>query len=249
MTYYITYLKDKLGQNYLGIRIDQSQVQPYLDELKKLIGEADFTKFTDNQKLRDGAKYHITVIGVADYAKCIQHFGMDKFINALDQRIFHFEIDDLQFQGLGTAQDGPNRCFFIVCKSDKLAAIRTRFELSELDPHITLGFDKKDVHGVRKNQILKKGPKFLKLLEIEYYKSRNWEFVKKIGNFNFDRGLDLMPVELTESILTLKCGGHYIQVIYLEDGEKFWVGTSSAIADEKPVLTDAQIEQIFNKYN
>ena len=95
MTYYITYLKDKLGQNYLGIRIDQSQVQPYLDELKKLIGEADFTKFTDNQKLRDGAKYHITVIGVADYGRCIQHFGMDKFINALDQRIFHFEIDDL----------------------------------------------------------------------------------------------------------------------------------------------------------
>lgn len=250
MTYYTTYLKDEAGENFLGLRIDESEIQTWLNQLKELIGDSDFEIFTKNQKLRDNSKYHLSIISVEDYYRCIDFWGMDNFINELDKRLFQFEIDDLQFKGIGTSTDGRNRTFYIVCKSNKISAIRTRFELPELDLFITLGFDKKDVIGVRKNQLLKKGPKFLKLLELEYYKNENWDFIKKIINYNLDKDLDLQPVEMTETSVTFKCGNHHLQVIYLEDGEKFWVGTQHSISVEKPIMTDTQIIQIFNKnYN
>ena len=179
MNYYTTYLKNDKGENFLGLRIEESEIQIWLDQLKDLIGDTDFEVFSRNQQLRDSSKYHLSIISVDDYRKCIEFWGMDNFINELDQRLFQFEIDDLQFKGLGTSSDGPNRAFYVVCKSEKISAVRNRFELPPLDLFITIGFDKKDVSGVR-NQLLKKGPKFLKLLELEYYKEQNWDFIKKI---------------------------------------------------------------------
>lgn len=247
MNYYTTYLKNEKGENFLGLRIDESEIKIWLDKLKDFIGTVDFDIFTQNQKIRDNSKYYLTIISPSDYSECIENFGMDNFLNELDKRVFQFEVDDLEFRGIGTCTDGPNRSFFVVCKSDGISAIRTRFELPEIDLHITLGFDKKDVIGVRKNQLLKKGPKFLKLLEMEYYKNENWDFIKKIGNYTLDKTLELQPVELTDTTLTLKCGSHYIQIIYLEDGEKFWIGTCRAIDIEKTQLSDTEIIQIFNK--
>jgi hypothetical protein len=79
---------------------------------------------------------------------------MDKFINSLES-IFHYEIDDLYMRGIGTATKNTNTTYFIVCNSDKLDAIRKRFNLPEHDFHITLGFNLKDVFGVRKNEVIK----------------------------------------------------------------------------------------------
>lgn len=250
MNYYTTYLKNDKGENFLGLRIEDSEIKIWLDQLKELIGESDFEVFSRNQQLRDNSKYYLSIISVDDYHKCIEFWGMDNFINNLDERLFQFEIDDLQFKGLGTNTDGPNRAFYVVCKSDKISAVRSRFELPPLDLHITIGFDKKDISGVRKDQLLKKGPKFLKLLELEYYKNKNWDFIKKIQNYSLDIDIDLEPVDITETSVKFKCGNHYLQVVYLEDGERFWVGTVSPIIDENPILNDTQITQFFNKnYN
>jgi len=66
MTFYITHLKDVLGNNYLGLDIPVSVVQPHLNELRDILGEDDYVKFTENQIKRDGGHYHITVINVMD---------------------------------------------------------------------------------------------------------------------------------------------------------------------------------------
>ena len=152
MIYYLTYLKDSIGQNYLGLKIPNDIVDPYLDELKNHLGD-DFETYTHNQQERDNGHYHITVINVADYMRLCKS-GMDEFINSLEP-IFHYEIDDLDMRGIGTVTKNTNTTYFIVCDSDKLEAIRTRFDLAQHDFHVTLGFDPKDVFGVRKNEVLK----------------------------------------------------------------------------------------------
>jgi hypothetical protein len=56
--------------------------------------------------------------------------------------------------GVGQATKETNTAYFIVCESEKLDAIRTRFGLPKHDFHITIGFNPKDVHGVPKNKVL-----------------------------------------------------------------------------------------------
>ena len=146
----IEYIKDINGQNYLAIKVELSNIQPFLDRLESELGE-DFLLYTGNQIARDGGKYHITVINVMDYGRLTKSMGMDKFVSAL-QPILEYVIDDLSMLGVGKAEAKGNTTYFVVCESDKLDAVRKRFGLPKQDFHITLGFDKKDVFGVTKDK-------------------------------------------------------------------------------------------------
>jgi hypothetical protein len=94
MIYNLTYLKDRVGQNYLGLEIPTNIVDPYLTKLKDILGEENYNIFTENQQTRDSGHHHMTVINVMDYNRLSKQIGVDKFINSLEP-IFHFEIDDL----------------------------------------------------------------------------------------------------------------------------------------------------------
>jgi hypothetical protein len=153
MKYYIEHIKDAIGQNYLGIKIDNLEVLPFLDKLRSILGKEEYDLYTGNQQARDHGVYHMTVINAMDYNRLAKSMGVDNFVKAL-QPIFDYEIDDLEMFGVGKAESKGNTTYFVVCQSDKLEAIRTRFELPKHDFHITLGFDKKDVFGVPKNKII-----------------------------------------------------------------------------------------------
>jgi hypothetical protein len=153
MVYYVSYVKDRLGNNYLGIDIPYEIIEPYLTRLEEVIGEENYQIFTKNQQTRDSGKHHMTVINVMDYNRLSKDMGVDKFINSLEL-VFDYEIDDLEMLGIGTATKDTNTAYFIVCKSDKLDAIRTRYELPKFDFHVTLGFNVKDVFGVPKNKVI-----------------------------------------------------------------------------------------------
>ena len=152
---YLTYIRDSLGQNYIGLKIEQNEVQPYLDELKGILGDEEHVLYTDLQQERDNGEYHITVINVAEYHRVAKMIGMREFVQSLEL-VLKYEIDDLDLLGLGKAESKGNTAYFIVSESDKLDAIRTRFELPKRDFHITLGFYTKDIFGVPKNILLKK---------------------------------------------------------------------------------------------
>jgi hypothetical protein len=247
MIYYITHLKDTTGvNNYLGIDIPMDTIESYLNELKEHIGELDYETFTKNQQLRDKGHYHITVINVMDYNRLMNQMGVDSFVNSLDP-ILKYDIDDLKMYGVGTAEKNGNRAYFVVCKSDKLDAIRTRFDLPKQDFHITIGFKDKDVFGVRKNEVLKKGSKFLQLLKSNFYKYNNWEFIKEIGNFDLDSRSEVVPIEITDTSMTFRCDGQYITVGYLDDGEKFWIVAKYPIDEERPRLSETEIAKTLNK--
>jgi hypothetical protein len=246
MVYYVNYLKDVLGNNYIGIDIPRQVVETYLNELKEILGEDDYNKFTEQQIKRDGGNYHITLINTIEFNRLSKQMGMDKFINSLDP-IFKYPIDDLKLLGVGRAQKNENVAFFVVCQSDKLDAVRVRFELGNQDLHITLGFNWKDVFGVRKNELFKKEGKFLQLLRSEFYKNENWNFIKKIKNFDLDSKSEIIPVKLTDTTMKFKCDGYYLDIGYGEEGEELRIYTKYAIGEELPRMPEAEIARIINK--
>ena len=246
MTFYVTHLKDILGNNYLGLDIPVSVVQPHLNELRDILGEDDYAKFTENQIKRDGGNYHITVINVADYNMLSKEMGIDRFVNSLDP-IFKYPIDDLKMLGVGRAQRNENVAFFVVCNSEKLDAVRTRFGLVDHDFHITLGFSYRDVFGVRKNELFKKEGKFIQVLRSEFYKNDNWNFIKKIKNFDLDPKAEIIPVKLTDTYLKVKCDGYYLDIGYQEDGDCLRVYTKYTIGQILPRLSETEISRILKK--
>lgn len=210
MTYYITHIKDITGSNYLGIKIDQSTIQKFLDELKDYLGD-EYDKYITNQQNRDRGSYHITVVNVMDYNKLSKESGISNFVNSLD-KVFKFPIDDLKMMGVGTAKRNENTTYFVVCKSDKLEAVRRRYELPDHDFHITLGFSHKDVFGVRKNEVMKKKSDLLKLLSTEYLKRENFQFLRNIENWDEDPNIEIIPIELKENIFKILVGENSIGI-------------------------------------
>ena len=246
MVYYITHLRDIIGNNYLGIDLPITIIQPYLNELKDILGEEDYNKFTEQQIKRDGGHYHITVINVMDYNRISKNMGIDKFVNSLDP-ILKYPIDDLKLLGVGRAQKNENTSFFIVCKSEKLEAIRKRFELSNHDFHTTLAFLYKDVFGVPKKELFKKEGKFIQLLRTEFYKNENWNFIKNISNYDLDPKAEIIPVKLTDTYLKVKCDGFYLDIGYQEEGESLRIYTNYSIDEDLPRLSETEIARIINK--
>ncbi len=153
MKHYLTFLKDSLGSNYIGVNITNDAIQPHLEKLKEILGEEDYEIFTQNQQKRDRDEYHITVINVVEFNRLSQASGLGTFVKSIEL-LFSYEIDDLEMLGVGTASKNNSTTYFVVCKSDKLDAVRTRFNLPKQDFHITIGFNPKDVFGMPKNQVI-----------------------------------------------------------------------------------------------
>lgn len=229
MTYYVDYIKDSIGNNYLGIKIPNDIVTPFLDQMKKFLSEEEYEIFTDNQKKRDKGSYHMTLISVMEFNKLNNKFGMDKFVESL-QYIFKYDIDDIKMKGVGMAEKSSNKAFFIVCESEKLNAIRDYYELPEKDLHITIGFKWKDVFDVRKNVVLKKENTFLSVLKQKYLENNNFDFIKELSNFDLDKNSQIIPVRITDTYIKVKCDGKYLDISYID------------ISNELRIITKYDIE-------
>lgn len=243
MQYFLSYIKDVAGNNYLGIKIEKGLIEPFLSELKDILG-SEYETYTNLQQQRDHGSYHITVINVMDYNK-LSKSGIDKFVNSLES-VMKYPIDDLQMLGIGTAQKNENRAYFVVCRSEKLQAIRQRYNLSEHDFHITLGFKFKDVFGIRKNEVLKKTSKFIQLLGQEYLKKENFEFLRKIVNWDENPDEEIIPISISDSFLKVKVGD-YLMDIGLTDDNRFQVFTK--YKDEKNLtrMSTSELLSIITK--
>lgn len=245
MIHYINHIKDVIGNNYLGIKFDKEVINPFLKELEEILGD-DYEEFVSYQQKRDSGSHHMTVINVIDYNKLIKEMGMDKFTNSLEN-VFRYEIDDIKMLGIGTTERNGNRAYFIVCRSEKLDALRKRYGLKEHDFHITLGFRYKDIFGVPKNEIIKKEGKFLKLLRIEFNKEDSWGFIKRIKNFNLDPKAEVIPISITKDMMKVKCDNHYMDIGWLEEQKEFWILTKYPIEEDLPRMPETEISKIINK--
>lgn len=240
MVYYLSYLKDTTGNNYLGIKIPMDTSLPFLNTLKNHLSEEEFEIYTKNQQNRDGGSHHITVINVMDYNRLSKEMGISNFVNSLE-KAFKYPIDDLKLMGLGTATKNENRAYFIVCNSDKLDDIRNIYKLPNQDFHVTLGFKWRDVFGVPKNVVLEDYSKFLELLKIEFYKKENFNFIRKIGNYKGDPESDIIPLSITDKYLKVYSDGIIMDIGILEEEKKLWIMASYKSENDPKRLPTTEI--------
>jgi len=243
MIHRLEYLKDTVGNNYIGVNIYVDFVQSYLERLKNIIGD-EYDVYIKNQQNRDHGHYHITVINVMEYNKLSKDLGMDKFINSLEPA-FDFDFDDLQFLGIGSAEKAGNKAYFIVVRSEKLQEVRKRYGLPEQDFHVTLGFKWKDVFGVRKNEVLKENEPFFKLLRALYYKNQEtFEFIKEVENFEGDSEKDIEPIEIRDTTATFRNGDNdYFSISLI--GDSLRVVAKWQDTQKRPILSNTLISKKF----
>lgn len=193
MNYKIGYIKDVLGNNYIGIKFNKNQINPYLKKMEDIVDDKElYNTLINNQQRRDSNgdySYHCTILSVMEYNKLHNEIGAE-----LQERlefILSLDISDLEFKGVGSASNRDNQTFFVVLSSPILDEIRLSLGLEPRDFHITIGFDKKDVFGVRKNQVLPKINKIKKIYDnyMEEFGSYKWLYSIK----NFDMNLKNVP--------------------------------------------------------
>lgn len=231
----LEYLKDTIGNNYIGVNIYYNIVLPYLNQLEEVL-EEDYKTYITNQQNRDRGKHHVTVINVGDFNRISKEIGMDKMTNLLEK--YFDEEYDISLLGIGKAEKNENKTYFVVVKSDELQEIRKSFGLPEHDFHITLGFKWKDVFGVRKNEVMKVEEPFLKLLKKAFYKdNESFNFVKELTHFDGDPQDDVEPISIENTSAIFRVGEDKYYQISLIDKQLFITGKWED-NQKKPILSN-----------
>ena len=246
MIYRIQYIKDVIGANYLGINIYNDTVIPYLSKLKLLLN-VEYEEYVKYQQERDLGHYHITVIDIGEYNKLIKEIGIGKLTSSLES-VLDYEIDDVKIMGIGTAIKSGNRAYFLVVLSEKLNAIRQKYNLPDKDLHITIGFKYKDVFGVRKNEVLPEYDPFIDFIKKNYYEdNESFDFIKRIDNYEGSEDDLIEPVAIDDKIITFKFGKFdYFSVSLLDDG-KLRIVAKWQDNINKPILSNTLISKKLNK--
>jgi hypothetical protein len=247
MVYRATHIKDILGNNYIGIDIQYNLVYPFLTRMKDELGSL-YDEYVNNQMVRDNNKYHLTVISTLEYNDILKHMGVDKFASSLEL-VFEYDIDDLKFMGLGLAKRNENTAYFIVCRSDKVLAIRNRFGLDNKDLHITIGFRHKDVHGVPKDTIITPISTFIKKVSSYFVAHENWDFIKKIDNYDINKSTEIVPIDITDTRMKIRVGDVYMDIGWVDDLSQFRVLTKYPVIKSLPRLPKTEIlKKLFITY-
>ena len=224
MQFKIEYIKDVVGNNYLGINVPFGFISNYLTELSEVL-ESEYDSYISNQQKRDRG-YHITVLNVAECNHLSTTMGMDKF----SEKVEHLSNIDINIKpmGIGSANRGDNTTYFIVLESSTLDEIRRSLGLKHHDHHITIGFKWKDVFGVDKGvpSLINKKSQFIGLLSHLYKSDDQWSFLLDISNWEYPKQ-NMKVISISETTLT----------ICLEDGTRLQIGL---IGDELRVATESK---------
>jgi hypothetical protein len=235
----LEYIKDVLGNNYIGIKFDKQLILPFLKEMSLHLSEEDYNQYCQLQQDRDNGYYHMTVINVMEYNGLIKKYGPDKVADAFEK---WESIEFLpQLMGIGSASNNNNRAFFVVVNCQPINILREAWGLEKRDLHITIGFKWKDVHGIPKNIVLERPNPFINVIKQEWIINENWNFLRKIGNFP-PTSDDIIPYSLNKSSLKVAIGDQRLQIGYLEGDNKLWV---MAIWNDKEEVTPLSTNEII----
>lgn len=133
-------LLPKLGQSrFVGVYVDSEILLEFLGRLASIDRGRECI---ENHHSKYNGEYHVTLIDSNEFQFCsaltvLELIGIEVEINVL---------------GLGKAAKGGAICFFLVCESVELAALRGVMKLPPKDFHITLGFSDQDLHQVSKGR-------------------------------------------------------------------------------------------------
>ncbi len=236
----LEYIRDNVGQNYIGINIYHTEVYPFLEQMKSFVGKNECDEYIKYQQERDNKHYHLTVINAAELNNIFKDI---KNVTIIDNILSSFDISDLLLLGVGTVEKNDNKTFFIVCKSFLLNEIRKILLLDEKDLHITIGFKYKDVHGVRKNEILRDADPFIDILKNKFIESNNtFEFIKTLNGLDYFNNYDkIVPIKITDTYFKFKLNKNYYILSLLGEENKLGISCKWKIDYTLPFLPQTTI--------
>ena len=160
------YLKASLTLAFVGnVGAKSSKIQGIgkkaADELKELVGPEQAEVLIQNKLNRDkGFFFHVTIFSPPEVKDIVNKMAAEKGLSkskASDEfraEVEAFGLSDsgLKSLGLGKAEKGSDVAYFAVLEWPDAQDLRAKFGISPFDFHTTIGFDKADVHGVRKDR-------------------------------------------------------------------------------------------------
>lgn len=225
MKYKLDYIKDVFDNTYVGVKIKKDDIHSYMKDLKEVLGDDDYKIYTENQQTRDNRgdnfyTHHITVVNVFTMNKLMASPNSVKYVEYIDNVINNIEISDIKFKGIGMAKKEDNTTFFIVVESDMLHEFQKNIGIEPTDLHITIGFNKKDVFGVRKNQILNLKSKLISKIEFLKSKYDGLSFIFDIANLddNLKESIDdVKEVSLGDTLYKVNIKNTTIGITLIND--------------------------------
>ena len=130
-------LTDSSGLIYLGGKVSEAELAPYLARLRKELGD-DYNHYRQNQGKRDHFSFHMTLINPYEYQ------NLDISPKELSQPL------KVQLLGLGRVSASDKTTYYVVAQSADGQFFRQKNLLGPKDFHVTLGFNPQDVYGVSK---------------------------------------------------------------------------------------------------
>lgn len=139
--------RDKANQPYLAVSIAQPVGEFYQNYLQTQVSP----EFIQAQQKRDHDAFHITFINAAQFG------GLNKNQPEVLEKLCSLAVGknfDFFTYGIGTAFNPKKeqQAWFVIAENAFLATLREHLGFPAQDFHVTLGFDKADVHGFRKNR-------------------------------------------------------------------------------------------------
>ena len=138
-------LTDGLGQIYIGVIVNKSDLVTYLNALKDVLKD-DYNDFRGYQAARDKHSFHITLLTPKEYQLANQSLINNLISSDINNKI------SITLLGLGKVKQEAKQTYFIVAQSSDGQSIRQRLLLKNKDFHLTLAFNKFDIYGVKKDK-------------------------------------------------------------------------------------------------
>jgi len=145
----VTQLKDNQGQEYLGAIVSRAELSPYLVELEQVLGDR-FQQYRALQAARDHQLFHMTLLNPNEYQLADKAL-VEKLLATDFNSNFSSQLN-VTLLGLGKVERDDKQTYFVVAQSNDAQLIRQRFLLKNKDFHVTLGFNPRDIYGVKKDR-------------------------------------------------------------------------------------------------
>jgi hypothetical protein len=139
----VSLLVDRDGGRYVGARVPQAAVAPYVEELGRIVGRRRLAELEACKAGRDGAdEYHVTAVPPPQYSDEIE-LGWRQMIDATVR---------LELEALGRVEDGPAVSYYVIAASPEIQRQRSRTGLAPANLHVTLGFAPNDIYHLPKDR-------------------------------------------------------------------------------------------------
>jgi len=241
---YLTWIKDAVGKEYLGIKIDEYQITKFLQEMKEYLGEDDFDLYRQSQIRRDGKSFHITVVSSSEIESVLPKLGAHNFYDVINY--YKKRTYEINMISLGQNSYKKDQTIFIIVKDPFLTQLRLDLNLQPKDFHITLGFRKRDIHHLTKDETsaIKNQTKFIKLFKQKFYNNDNLNWIKTLPGWHLGES-EFKIVEITDNNLIVFTDSFRLHIG--EAGGELKILTQSKQTSDKPGLTIVEIRDFLNK--